>query len=78
MNSHRLAGDHLGFSLTRQAVLLGQSKKLKISYGGRYPLAAGAFCYVVMVTWSDGRKLVAKRLRSATRPLDRRCRFPSR
>ncbi len=43
---------------------------LKIPYGGWYPLAAGGLCYVVMVTWSDGRKLVAKRLRSATKPMD--------
>ncbi|MDB5987348.1 MAG: potassium uptake protein Kup system [Nevskia sp.] len=45
------------------------SKMLKIEGGGWYPLAIAASAFIVMITWSRGRSLLAKELFKDTEPL---------
>ncbi len=45
------------------------SNLLKIEGGGWYPLVAAAAAFIVMVTWSRGRALLAKELFKDTEPL---------
>jgi len=42
---------------------------LKVPDGGWYALAVGAFVFFVMVTWRQGRELLATRMRKETEPL---------
>lgn len=43
---------------------------VKVSNGGWVPLAIGASIYIVMSTWSKGRKILAERLRSKSLPIE--------
>jgi KUP system potassium uptake protein len=42
---------------------------LRIVQGGWFPLAIAAFVFFIMMTWSDGRRLVQRRLRKDAVPL---------
>jgi KUP system potassium uptake protein len=43
---------------------------LKIAYGGWFPLLIGAVLYTLMVTWRQGRRLLAERLREEAMPIE--------
>jgi KUP system potassium uptake protein len=43
---------------------------LKIPEGGWVPLAVGAVCYAVMMTWRRGRSALVRRLESESMPID--------
>lgn len=43
---------------------------LKIFEGGWFPLLMGGLLYILMVTWRQGRKLLAARLREEAMPMD--------
>jgi KUP system potassium uptake protein len=43
---------------------------LKIGQGGWFPLLIGAGLYVLMTTWKQGRKLLARRLREEAMPME--------
>ncbi len=43
---------------------------LKIAHGGWFPLLIGAVLYTLMITWQQGRALLAERLREEAVPVD--------
>jgi KUP system potassium uptake protein len=43
---------------------------LKIAHGGWFPLLIGAVLYTLMITWQQGRALLAERLRETAVPVD--------
>ena len=56
--------------LTIDLAFLG-ANALKIFHGGWFPLLLGMGLFVVMTTWKRGRQILATRLLSAMKPLDR-------
>lgn len=46
---------------------------VKVSHGGWVPLAIGAGIYILMSTWREGRKVLAKSLQEKTIPIDEFC-----
>lgn len=50
-------------------VVFFAANSLKIPHGGWFPLVFGAFIFVVMITWKDGRTLLRKQLPTGV-PLD--------
>ncbi|TFH26152.1 MAG: potassium transporter Kup, partial [Myxococcales bacterium] len=58
-----------GLFLTVEAAFLG-SNLLKIAQGGWFPLMVGAIIYLLMITWRDGRELLAETLLKEDLPVD--------
>lgn len=44
---------------------------LKVVHGGWFPLLIGVILFTLMTTWHKGRKILAKRMREMTSPLDK-------
>jgi KUP system potassium uptake protein len=57
-----------GLFLTIDVTYLG-SNLLKIREGGWLPLAVAAIIYLLMSTWTEGRRVVARQIRDFVRPL---------
>ena len=56
--------------LTIDLAFLG-ANALKIVHGGWFPLLLGLGLFVIMTTWKRGRQILASRVLSAMKPLDR-------
>jgi KUP system potassium uptake protein len=64
------AGVVSGFFWIIEFMFFG-ANSLKIPEGGWFPLIVGGFVFTLMTTWSNGRRILYKRLRSTAMPLDR-------
>ena len=58
-----------GLFLIVESAFLG-SNLLKVSHGGWFPLIVGAAIYLLMITWRDGRRLLAETLKKEDLPVD--------
>jgi KUP system potassium uptake protein len=69
---------HIVYALSSLFILIDlgffASNLLKITGGGWYPLLVASSAFIVMMTWSRGRALLAKELFKDTEPLQEFCR----
>jgi len=63
-----ILADHCGISVGRHPFLL--ANLYKIREGGWLPLLASGLVFIIMSTWSNGRRNLIDRLREDTESLD--------
>ena len=58
----------IAFFLSIDVAFFG-ANLIKIPHGGWFPLVVAAVVFTVMITWRQGRHLLAQRLRTSTKPI---------